>query len=369
MSNVYKTIDVSTKERDYSVIVGRELTNDLKSFTDSALEGEKSYDKVFFVSDSNVWPLWGDVAVSSFINAGVSTSSFTFEAGEKSKKPPVLVECLEEMARFRLTRDSLLVTLGGGVACDLGGFAAATYMRGIRVLQVPTSLLACVDASVGGKTAVDLEGGKNMFGAFHQPVGVVCDIDCLETLSEAQFQDALGEVVKHSILADGRMFEWLCNNKLDKSYIKKDEFLDIVAKNIEIKRNIVCADEQESSVRQTLNLGHTIGHAIETACGYELGHGSCVAIGTCVLARGCARLGIISDEIAKQIICGFAAQGLPTVTECDKEEILELMKHDKKTHGDTINLVIPREIGQCVVEKFSFVKIEELLSNSLNSCE
>ncbi len=352
---VSKLIEVNTNTRDYEVVVGRSLLSQLQNYVDT-----KHYDKVFFVSDSNVWPLYGELAASSFRN--VNAGHFVFKAGEESKNPSTLVDCLETMAEEHCSRDSLVVTLGGGVACDLGGFAAATFMRGIDVLQVPTSLLACVDASVGGKTAVDLRSGKNLFGAFHQPIGVICDCDSFETLSDEQFQDSVGEIVKHSILADKNLFSWLHSNRVDKNLISSDDMCDLVCKNVEIKRDIVVSDEFEGGRRQTLNLGHTIGHAIETASDFKLGHGSCVACGMAILVEKCAQRGITDKNVARQIIETIEKQGLPTKTDVSLKEILELIKRDKKRHGNAVNIVVVKDIADVVTTRMTFDEVESLLS-------
>lgn len=343
---------VKTKTCEYDVQIGASLIGNLKSILDEIVT--KPYDQVFFVSDTNVWECHGDAATGSFDDP----HCFVFDAGEQSKNPITLVKCLETMVEAGCTRDSIVVTLGGGVACDLGGFAAATFMRGIRVLQVPTSLLAMVDASVGGKTAVDLKGGKNLFGAFHQPVGVIIDVDTLATLDDSQFTDSVGEIVKHAVLADPEMFNWLSNNKLDKSFVGTEELTKIITRNVEIKRDIVNADEKEAGVRQTLNLGHTIGHAIEAASDYKLGHGSCVAAGLCTLCK----TSLVDAELGKQIISAFEKQGLPTSTQIPSSKLIELIKADKKRHGETVNFVVPKSIGKCEVETLTFDQIEHLLA-------
>lgn len=347
-------VTVTTSTTSYDVQIGTGLICDLKSILD-AVAG-KPCDKVFFVSDSNVWRLCAEKVTGSFEGA-VDFDSFVFEAGEQSKNPTTLVSCVEKMVEAGCSRDSIVICVGGGVACDLGGFAAATFMRGVRVLQVPTSLLAMVDASVGGKTAVDLTSAKNVFGAFHQPIGVIVDVDTLATLDEAQFRDSVGEIVKHSILADPQMFEWLSQNKLDKSFVGSEKLTEIITRNVEIKRDVVNADEQEAGVRQTLNLGHTIGHAIEAANDFKLGHGSCVAAGLCTL---CNTL-LVDDELAKKIIAAVEMQGLPTSTNIPASKLIELMKNDKKRHGESVNFVVPKAIGNCVVEKVTFADLETLL--------
>lgn len=359
--NIFSTVPVKTDSASYDVVIGRGFVCKLDDILQDTIAKQnfKPVDRVFFVSDSNVWEIYADKVVADF---SYDFDSYVFPAGERSKNPKTLVECLEKMAQSGCTRDSVVITLGGGVACDLGGFAAATYMRGIRVLQVPTSLLAMVDASVGGKTAVDLKAGKNLFGAFHQPIGVVIDLNVLSTLSDDQFKDSVGEIVKHAILADPELFEFLSNNKLVKSMISTDDFAQVVMRNVEIKRDVVNADEHEAGIRQTLNLGHTIGHAIEAASNFSVGHGTCVAAGLCVLVRTCAKTGLTSSDVAEKIISSFNTQDLPTTTEIDKQTLLKFIKNDKKRHSNSVNFVLVNNIGSCSVKKFTFEEIDELLS-------
>lgn len=359
--NIFATVPVKTDSASYDVVIGRSFVCKLDEILQDTIAKQnlKPVDKVFFVSDSNVWDLYADKVMADF---SFDFSSFVFPAGEQSKNPTTLVECLEKMAIAGCTRDSVVIALGGGVACDLGGFAAASYMRGVRVLQVPTSLLAMVDASVGGKTAVDLKAGKNLFGAFHQPIGVVIDLNVLSTLSDDQFKDSVGEIVKHAILADSELFGFLRKNKLVKSMISTDEFAQVVMRNVEIKRDVVNADEHEAGIRQTLNLGHTIGHAIEAASNFSVGHGTCVAAGLCVLVRACAKTGLTSSDVAEKIISSFNTQDLPTTTEIDKQTLLKFIKNDKKRHNNSVNFVLVNNIGSCSVKKFTFEEIDELLS-------
>ena len=356
LNNITATVPVKTATTQYDVLIGRKLLKNFLVILDKVVSerDEKQPDKLFVVTDSNVWGFYENTFP-------ITNNVFVFPAGEQSKNPSVLVECLEKMAAAGLTRDSIVVTLGGGVVCDLGGFAAATYMRGIRVFQIPTSLLAMVDASVGGKTAVDLQAGKNLFGAFHQPIAVLIDIDVLQTLSNDQFKDSVGEVVKHSILADPELFEHLKANRMTKENISHPDFLDIVKRNVEIKRDIVNADECERGVRQTLNLGHTIGHAIEAASNYSLGHGTCVATGLCVLVRACAKAGITPQNVADEIIQAYETQGLPTTTDVPVDTLMHYILSDKKRHSDSVNLIVVNEIGNCEVRGFKLEEIKKML--------
>ena len=358
-----RVVEVKASESSYEVIIEEGLISKLEFYVKDALDkqGFSSVDSIFIISDSNVWEIYGEGVKTTLLKLRGKVNHFVFETGEKSKNPKTLFECVEKMGEAGCSRDTLVINLGGGVACDLGGFAAATYMRGVKHIAIPTSLLAMVDASVGGKTAVDLPCGKNLFGAFHQPIAVFVDPKVLSTLSDEEFRDSIGEVVKHSILANEEMFNFLHDNKLDKTYVGTQVLNDIIYKNIEIKNEIVSNDEFESGVRQTLNLGHTIGHAVELAQNFELGHGSCVAIGLCMIAKALANSEIIEQSVSSKIEQAFKTQGLPTSTDVSIEEILRLVKNDKKRHGESLNVIVPKKIGDSEVMNFSFEEFDKLM--------
>ena len=239
------------------------------------------------------------------------------------------------MAAAHLTRADTVVALGGGVTGDLAGFAAASYLRGIRLVQVPTTLLAMVDSSVGGKTAVDLPEGKNLVGAFHQPALVLCDLDTLDTLPQAVFREGCAEVIKTAILFDRPLFEDL---KRDGLNFNRES---VIARCVEHKRDIVAEDEFEAGSRKLLNLGHTLGHAVEKCSGYAVAHGAAVAIGTAAMARAFCR------EDGEEIHAVLQKFGLPLTTEFTPEELAEAALADKKRQGDTVTLVVPTAVGKC----------------------
>lgn len=339
------TIPVDTPSRSYDVIVGQGLLADAGKLVRETCGG----DVAFIVTDGNVGALYGQPVAESLMDADYDVNGYRFEAGERSKNLGTLGEILQAMAEAGCTRDSVVVALGGGVAGDMGGLAAALYMRGVKVVQMPTSLLAMVDSSVGGKTAVDLPQGKNLVGAFWQPWLVVADVECLETVPPELLTDSLGEVVKHAVLASPALFQLLQERCLGERPLDLDLLQDVVAENVSIKRDVVNADEQERGLRQTLNLGHTAGHAIEAAANFELGHGTCVAEGLCLVARGAAKRGLLSQGDADAIVACVANQGLPTEPSLPAEEFLGLARADKKRHGSTLNVVVPREVGRCEV--------------------
>lgn len=314
------------------------------------------------VSETHVAPLYADAAESSLAEAGFEvTERVVFPAGERHKRLSTLGEILEALAGRELTRTDAVVALGGGVTGDMAGLAAALYLRGVAVVQVPTSLLAMVDSSVGGKTAVDLEAGKNLAGAFWQPAAVVADVHALSTVPDHLFRDSCGEVVKHAVLADPSLLDELTARPLTSQRSDERYLADVVARNVEIKRDVVQADEREAGVRQTLNLGHTVGHAIEAASEFTLGHGSCVAAGLCVMARAAARRGWCSEETAGRIERCVAAHGLPTATELPVDLLMHYMAHDKKRRGDLVNIVVPVEVGRCEVRRASLEELRELV--------
>ena len=351
-------VEVRTASRTYDVIVGSGLLDQL-----GALMADRGLacDAAIVVTDTNVAPLYLERALAALTRAGLRASSVTIGAGERHKTLATYGTILSAMARAELTRDSIVCALGGGVVGDMAGFAAATYMRGIQVVQVPTTLLSMVDSSVGGKTAIDLEGcGKNLVGAFLQPSLVVADVDTLATLEPEVFVDGLGEVVKHGVLADPALFDQLCVRppRQDEEAIYLSS---VVARNVEIKRDVVGADERERGLRQTLNLGHTIGHAIEAASGYRLGHGHCVAAGLCAVARAAEARGWAEAGLARRIETCCRALGLPVDSDRPHDELFAQATHDKKRHGQTMNVVVPTRIGAAEMRTVSLDELAELI--------
>ena len=295
------------------------------------------------VSDSNVWPLYGKVAQESLENAGFSVISFTFPAGESSKNGATYLELMNFLAENHITRSDCLIALGGGVVGDLTGFAAATYLRGISYIQVPTTLLAAVDSSVGGKTAIDLECGKNLVGAFYQPKLVLCDTDTLQTLPEDIFRDGCAEVIKYGILYDPQLFAHLQEHGLSFEREK------VITRCVELKRDVVVEDEFDTGSRMKLNLGHTVGHGVEAGSHYSVSHGKAVAIGTAIVSRAAAKSGICTAETAGTIVGLLQQFGLPTNTDYSSDILYEAALSDKKRSGGTVNLILPKAIGDCAI--------------------
>ena len=291
--------------------------------------------KVCIVSDGTVFPLYGKIVTESLENSGFEVFSYVFPSGEISKNGIVFLAVLDFLARHEMTRTDLIVALGGGVVGDLAGFAAACCLRGVRFVQVPTTLLAAVDSSVGGKTAIDLPAGKNLAGVFYQPSLVLCDTDTLRTLPTEIFRDGCAEVIKYAILYDGELFTYLEEKGLD------FDAEAVITRCVSLKRDVVAADEFDTGVRMKLNLGHTIGHGVEAVSRFEISHGKAVAIGTAMVARASR------CPDAPRILSLLEKFGLPTCADSAPDALYAHTLSDKKRSGGTINLIIPRKIGHC----------------------
>lgn len=352
-----QVIPVRTPSRAYDVHVGAGLLDDVGAIARAAARGSAAV----IVTDSNVGPLYAQRVRDSLEANGYRVVTVTFEAGERHKRLATIGNMLESVAQSELSRDDVVVALGGGVCGDMAGLVAALYLRGIQVVQVPTSLLAMVDSSVGGKTAVDLDAGKNLAGAFLQPSTVIADVECLHTLSPDLFADSCGEVIKHGVLSDPALFDELCAAPLTSSIADDARLVRVVAQNVRIKRDVVGADERERGLRQTLNLGHTLGHAIEAASDYRLGHGSSVAAGLCCVARTGEALGWTERGCASRIEACCHAHGLPTDTSVDPKTIERYAIHDKKRHDATVNLVVPVRIGHVEIRPVSLDELAEVI--------
>ena len=313
---------------------------------------------VMIVSDDVVFPLYGEKLIASLVDAGFNCETFVYQNGEEHKRLSTVESLIEDMAVLHFTRSDIIVALGGGVCGDMAGFAAAIYARGIDYVQIPTTLLAAVDSSVGGKTAVDLTHGKNLCGAFHQPIAVLCDTDTLSTLKEINIQDGLAEMLKYGIICDRDLFDKV------KDY-KNNDIEELIARCVEIKRDIVTGDEFDRGQRMLLNLGHTVGHAVEAASNFKITHGHGVAIGTAIMSRAARVRDMISRCDLDEIISALEKCGLPTKTDIDADTLFELTLSDKKSSGDFINLIIPREIGECEICRIEKSDVKEIIKAGL----
>ena len=319
--------------RQYDIQIGKGILTQLGNEVRKLGKAKK----ICLVSESTVFPLYGKTAETSLMHAGYSVVSFVFPSGEANKNAATYLQLLNMLAENQLTRSDLIVALGGGVVGDLAGFAAATYLRGIRYIQVPTTLLAAVDSSVGGKTAIDLPAGKNLAGAFCQPSLVLCDTDCLSTLPTSVFVDGCAEVIKYGILYDPVFFAYLEETGLN------FDPETVIRRCVELKRDAVIADEFDTGERMKLNLGHTIGHGVEARSSFSVSHGKAVAIGTAIVARACR------SQDADRIVELLRKFTLPVSTAYPAEDLYQYALSDKKRSADTVKLIIPRKIGCCQI--------------------
>lgn len=351
--------------------------------------------KVVIITDSNVGPLYAPVVQESLEGAGFCVRIFTFAAGEASKNMHTLSQVLEFLAAEQLSRTDCVVALGGGVVGDLAGFAAGCYLRGIQYVQMPTTLLAAVDSSVGGKTAVDLSAGKNLAGLFWQPALVLCSTDCLDTLPPEVFLDGTAEAIKTAVLADEELFalfekaaqdtvsnhdvysihenrehdSQLTRKSLQKNMLNalRGNIQDVISRCVAIKAQIVEADEREAGLRKTLNLGHTVGHAIESCSNYSVQHGHAVAIGMAMITRAAAAQGVCGLDDARRILDLLASLGLPVNTVYSTEELMQVILHDKKRTDSSLTLVLPRRIGSCVLQEYALEDLPDFLESGRGS--
>ena len=349
-----RTVHVKAS-REYDVLIGSRL---LASLGKRAAAMKKAR-KVCIVSETNVWPLYGGAAQRSLEEAGLDTVSFVFPAGEAQKNGSTYLELLNFLAERQLTRSDLIVALGGGVVGDLAGFAAATYLRGIRFIQVPTTLLAAVDSSVGGKTAIDLPAGKNLAGAFCQPSLVLCDTECLDTLPEEIFLDGCAEVIKYGVLYDPELFGYL--SEAGPAFDRER----VIARCVELKRDVVAEDEFDTGLRMKLNLGHTIGHGVEKKSNFTISHGKAVAIGMAIICRAGAAWGICPEDAKNAVLDILQKYGLPCSCGFSAEALYSCALSDKKRSGGTVNLIIPERIGFCRIAPTPTEKLQSFIEAGL----
>ncbi|MCQ2460830.1 MAG: 3-dehydroquinate synthase [Clostridia bacterium] len=345
-------------EKEYTVNIGTDI---LKN-TGEIIGAIHSPCRVAFITDFTVGTYYTNTVVDSLKDSGFEVYIFAYPAGESSKNMETYEKILEFLADNQITRSDLIVELGGGVAGDLAGFAAATYMRGIDYVQIPTSLLAMVDSSVGGKTSIDLESGKNLCGAFWQPISVICSVDTLETLDKKFFDDGVAEIIKYGMLGNEKILKILhsCVENHDNLHFALKPFLEeIVEEAINTKISYVKDDVLDTGRRQYLNFGHTIGHAIEHASRYAIPHGHAVAVGMCSMAKAGEALGITEEGTANKIKALVRECGLPTSTIISPKDLYNSALSDKKRRGENINLVFPISFGKCEIKS---VKIDELLN-------
>ncbi len=345
-------VNASTK---YEVLIGSGIIGSLGR----ELLKIKPSCKVMLVTDDNVAPLYLDETVLILKNAGYEVNTFTVKNGEGAKSKDVLFELLNELVEKSFKRSDMLVALGGGVVGDLTGFAASVYMRGVDFVQLPTTLLAAVDSSVGGKTAVNLDGGKNLAGTFWQPKMVLCDTARFKTLPKEVFAAGCAEVIKYGAVLDKEFFEMLENGALE------NNIEGVVQRCVEIKRDIVEADEFDKGKRAVLNFGHTIGHAIEKASNYKLAHGLAVGIGMVMISKAAQKAGMCKG-ITERLIPLLEKHGIPTECGYSSAELVKGALSDKKSDKDGITVILPAKIGEYTLYKATSYELIKLIELGVN---
>ncbi len=313
---------------------------------------------VAIITDSNVNELYSDTVKKSFEQNGFRTVKFVFKAGENSKNICVFSDILEFLAENQITRTDIIVALGGGVVGDISGFAAACYLRGIDFIQIPTSLLACVDSSVGGKTAIDLNHGKNLAGIFHQPALVICDTDVLKTLPKEEIACGFAEIIKYAVCFDSEFFDLLEKEAFDIGYV--------ITKCVKFKRDVVILDEFDNGKRKLLNFGHTAAHSIEKHSLYSLNHGQAVAVGMVIASKIAILLGMFDNVSLDRLIKVLEKYSLPTTYEIDVNSLIDGALSDKKRESNKITLILPKRLGECLEIEKDISELENLFSYGLS---
>ena len=328
--------------RPYDIVVGRELLDRAGDLAREVNQGTRA----LIVTDSHVFPLLAGRVLRSFEAAGYTADVFVFDAGEEHKRLSVISDIYYKLAAMALTRQDLLVALGGGVTGDMTGFAAATWLRGTDFIQIPTTLLAQVDASIGGKTGVDIEEGKNLVGSFWQPIRVIADIQSLATLPPETFADGMAEVIKTACIKDAELFAQLeAGTAMDKTHME-----NTIARCMEIKKGIVERDENELGERKLLNFGHTMGHALEKYYDYTaLTHGRAVALGMVIISEAAERQKLTEEGTTARIMRALQCYDLPIADTATLDDYLPGVANDKKRAGDTIDLALLHTIGDSFI--------------------
>lgn len=315
--------------------------------------------KVAILTDETVNALYGDRVEVSLKNSGFAVVRYAIDPGEEHKTLADWQGMLEFMAQQHLTRSDCIVALGGGIPGDMAGFAAACYLRGIKFIQVPTTLLAMVDSSVGGKTGVNLASGKNQLGAFYQPRMVLCDPDVLATLPADTLADGVSESIKYGVLGEDEVFGWFENG----DWTAHTE--ELIQRCVTAKAAVVEADERDTGCRQLLNLGHTLGHAIEKNSDYQITHGHAVAIGMVLAAKLAHQLGLCEEETITRLVAALERNHLPTSTIYTAEQLTDAAHSDKKRTGGTLTLVLPTKIGHCQLHPVEVAQLNQLIALAL----
>lgn len=350
-------LNVNLPEHPYDIIIKKESLLQVGRWVAQLWQQQK----VVLVTDDNVEPLYGREVASQLRSEGFEVFTFTFPAGEASKNLSTVEKLWEFCAQHGLTRSDGVIALGGGVVGDLAAFAASTYMRGIHFLQIPTSLTAQVDSSIGGKTGINSNYAKNMIGTFAQPDGVLIDPEVLKTLEKRDFREGIGEIVKCGLIADKQL--WARLNEIQNADELLQEAAYFIRAACEVKRKLVVEDEFDQGTRLYLNFGHTIGHAVEAYAGYgQVMHGEAVAIGMVQISKVAERKGLMPEGLTAQIKAVLQKFQLPQTYEpWDEVALFEILSHDKKARGKMIKIVLVPEIGQAQIHEISLQEMKEYL--------
>jgi len=348
-----KNITVKTS-KTYNITIGTNILDTAGSHIRQKIDGQTAA----IITDDIVSGLYEKRLSDNLVKNGYRVIRYVFPNGESSKTAETFFSILNFLAEEKLSRSDVVVALGGGVVGDLAGFTAACYMRGIKFVQIPTTLLSMVDSSVGGKTGINLACGKNLAGAFYQPDAVICDVSLLSTLTDEVFKDGCAEVIKYGVIADKALFESLKNPI-------RNNLTDIIARCIEIKRDVVMEDEYETGIRKLLNFGHTVGHAIELLSEYKTFHGHAVAAGMAIVTRATVRMGICKTDCLDELLKMLKSYDLPVNTKYDAESLTNACLSDKKRGGDSITMIFPVEIGKCILKQIPVNEIKTIIQSGL----
>lgn len=352
-----RELKVNIPGRNYTIFIESGSIDNIDKNIKKIYNGNK----VALITDKNVHRLYGEELERNLEEAGFNTSTVIVNPGEKSKSIETLKNIYDELLEDGITRSDLIIAFGGGVVGDLAGFAASTLLRGIPFIQIPTSLLAQIDSSVGGKVAVNLERGKNLVGSFYQPIGVFIDPNLLKTLDERYFHDGMGEVIKYGCIRDKNLFEKLMNYPSEEEFFQDIE--EIIYICLDIKREIVEIDEMDSGERMLLNFGHTLGHGVEKHYDYEkYSHGEAVAIGMYNITKKSEELGLTASGTSEKIKDLLEKYKLPyEMPDVDLEDISKVISVDKKSQGDNINIVLLEKIGKSFTKKIKQIDIKDYI--------
>ena len=350
-----RSIQVQAQNGTYEVVIDRGLMSRVGTLLSERLESRHA----LLVCDDTTAGLYAGTVTASLKAAGFDVASFVFPHGEASKTWSIVGSLLEAAASANLTRSDFFIALGGGVCGDMTGFAAAVYLRGVPFVQIPTTLLAAVDASVGGKTGVDLRTGKNLAGAFHQPACVLFDPAVIATLPAEQIAEGKVEIIKHAVLAGGRLFELVDSGSI------LDDIEEVVALNVEVKRDYVMADPYDIGCRQLLNFGHTIGHAIEKCSNYTIPHGQAVAMGMVAETKAFIKLYNEKSEVLEIIQSLLKKNNIKYDILYTAQELAKAAIHDKKMASGNLNIIAPLGIGNCQLRSIPVSRLEEYIEGGL----